>query len=403
MPISTLQSTQNAPKKPGFFYAFIYISAVLTAVVVIFFGKNALEAIKKMGGKSALSVDVTSGRAEVYINDEMVGVTPFESGEIKPGDNRITLKSSNSRYETTIKFLSNNDEYIHRVTILRDLGVGDLFSSGQDLWFDEDSSGTVLRVISEPPGASIFIDNTEYGQTPFTSSKLSEGDYDIRVEHVGYEVQKSRVSIKKNYTSNVSFKLFPTPTPSSVALFEGSSNLYNVASDNGQIISDTDKWAKALVYWNQTRGINLEGVGLNKELVFDYFVDYQGNLFDKLGNIITGSQETEKFQDVARGAYLGRLSDGPVITEPAKEALNNLQNIQSPASEAKAKILITGTGWLRVRKEPNINSEEIGKVDVGKEYPILETLEEWVKIEVSETLRGWVSKTYIEIIEKVDQ
>ena len=85
-----------------------------------------------------------------------MGVTPFESQEIKPGDNLVSLRSSDRNYETTIKFLSNTDKYIHKTGVFRDLGISDWFSSGQDLWFDENSDGTVLRVISEPSGAAVF-------------------------------------------------------------------------------------------------------------------------------------------------------------------------------------------------------------------------------------------------------
>ncbi len=397
MAISTLQPVQVKSHKFRYSNIIIYISAVLLAAVLIFFGKSIFSGIKNLRSKSAISVGVFNGRAELFLNDEMLGVTPFESEEIKPGNNKITLRSSNMQYETTINFLSNSDKYIHKVGIFRDLGISDLFSSGQDLWFEENTSGVVLRVISEPTGSSVFVDGTEIGKTPFTSTKLSEGDYDLRVEHVGYEPQKARIRIQEGYTSNVSIKLFPMPVPSRISSFEGSDNLYDAASDNNQIISDTETWVKAIVYWNQTRGINLEGVGINKDLVFDYFVDYKGNIFDLRGDLITDIENNEDIKDADRGAYLGRISDGLGLTEPATEALKKFKNIRLTTTTTKAKILPTGTGWLRVRNDPSINGSEVTKVDVGKEYPLLEEGTDWVKILVSEEIEGWVSKTYVEI------
>lgn len=402
MSISTLNTPyntanrRNSKMKPQ--TILIYVVAVIGVFLLVFFGKSAIMALKKMKGKSSVSVDVTHGRAEIMVNGEQKGVTPYESDDIKPGENKITLKSSTRQYETTIDFLSNNDKYIHRVGIYRDLGVSELFSAGQDLWFDEDESGTVLRVISEPIGASVFIDNSEIGKTPFTSSKLSEGDYDIRVEQVNYEPQKARVRVQKSYTSNVSMKLYPLPVPSRVSPFEGSDNLYDLSTDNNQISADAKTWVKSVVYWNQTRGINLEGVGLNKDLVFNYFLDYQGNIYDELGNLVL----VENYDDLSgaeRGAYLGRISDGEGLTQAAKDSLKVFKGIQIDEPKITAKILPTGLGWLRVRSEPSINGAEVTKVDEGREFGVLEQKPEWVKIIVDESTQGWVSDTYVEIID----
>jgi hypothetical protein len=407
MSISTLQPSQKRAgrsfRKFKLSNILIYSSAVLAAVLLVFFGRNIVDALKKIGSKSALTADVAHGRAEVFLNDELLGATPFESDEIKPGENKITLKSGDRQYETTIKFLSNSDKYIHKVGILRDLGISELFSSGQDLWFDESTSGTVLRIISEPAGASVYIDGTEVGKTPYTSSKLSEGDYDWRVEHVGYEPQKNRIRIQKGYTSNISVKLFPMPVPSRVSVFEQSDNLFEVASDNSRIIADPTNWAKAVVYWNQTRGVNLEGSGLNKDLVFDYYIDYQGNLYNSRGDPLLDLENTEELANASRGAYLGRVSDGPGLTEPAKETLQNFKNIRIIETSTQALILPTGTGWLRVRNDPSLNGTEVARVDVGNKYPLLEEDGDWVKIVVSEDLEGWVSKRYVEITENEEE
>ncbi len=403
MSISTLQTIERRPKRFRLSNIIIYITAILIVLLLVFFGKSIFAYLKSLGGKSAITVDVSYGRAEVFINDESIGITPVEFKEIKPGANKVTIKSATRQYETTVNFLSNNNEYIHNVGIFRDLGVSDLFSSGRDLWFDESTSEIVLRIISEPTGASVFIDNTEIGKTPFTSVKLTEGDYDLRVEKVGFEPQKDRIRIQKGYTSNVSVKLFPTPVPARADPFEGSDNLYDLSSDNNQIVSDTQTWAKAVIYWNQTRGVNLEGIGLNKELVFDYYLDYKGDIYDARGNLAAEPEALEELKTAVRGAYLGRISDGLGLTEMAREALQSFRTETSGPQETKVRILPTGTGWLRVRSEPDTASSELAKVDEGKEYVLLEDGEEWVKIKASDTIEGWVSKRYVETVTPVTE
>ncbi|OGC46523.1 hypothetical protein A2V49_00550 [candidate division WWE3 bacterium RBG_19FT_COMBO_34_6] len=404
MAISTLQSLE--PKKNLNIFKpsniLILISAILIFILLSFLGKSIIEKIQKMKGESALIADVYNNRAEVFINDQKFGSTPYDSQNVKPGNNKITLRSNERQYETTLNFIANTKEYIHKAVIMRDLGTSDLFSSGQDLWFDEGDSEIVLRIISEPAGASIYVDNTEFGKTPFTSTKLSEGDYDIRMEMVGYEAARTRVRIQKGYTSNVSVKLFPQPVPSMVRPFEGSVELYDISSGNNQVIADTSAWVKAVLYWNQTRGINLEGVGVNKEMVFDYFIDYTGNVFNSLGNIV-GEESFSQLKDIKKGAYLGKLSDGAGLSEAAKNSFNKLKGITIETSSKKVKILETGTGWLRVRSDPTVNAAEIAKVDVGKEYAFVEEQTDWIKITVSETIQGWVSKTYVEIVDSTAQ
>lgn len=401
MSISTLQTISPGPmRRRSGPKAIVYIiPAIIIALLLVFFGRPIIESIGKIGGKSAISVDVSSGRAEISVNDEFLGVTPYESQEIKPGTNKITVRSTNRQYETTIKFLSNNDKYIHKVGVFRDLGISDLFSSGQDLWFDEDDTDTVLRIISDPGGATVYIDNTEIGKTPFTSSKLTEGDYDLRIEQVGYEEQRARIRIQRGYTSNVSVKLFPMPVPSRVSVFEGSADLFDISTDNNQISADPGSWVKGAVYWNQTRGINLEGIGVNKELVFDYYLDYNGNIYDHLGDLAETEEEIEELKGAVRGAYLGRVSDGAGITEMAREGLSNFKGLRMNATDEMVEILPTGLGWLRVRSDPSTNGTEVTKVDVGEQFPVLEERTGWVKIIVSDEVEGWVSSTYTKKVE----
>jgi len=401
MSISTLQAPPRGQQKFKFSNILIVLTAILVLALLVFGGRAIYKWLRNMGGKSAIAVDVAYGRADVFFNNENLGVTPVDLEDVKPGENKITLKSSDRTYETTIKFLSNTDKYIHKVGVFRDLGVSNLFSSGQDLWFDESTSEVVLRIISDPIEADVYIDGTKIGKTPYTSSKLTEGDYDIRIDKVGYEEQKARIRIQKGYTSNISVKLFPRPVPSKVSQFEGSEGLFDVSSNNNEITADTKTWVKAVVYWNQTRGINIDDVGLNKELVFDYFIDYNGSVFDKMGNPVIEDEDFESLGEVDKGTYLGRISDGPGLSEPAKIALEKVTKIPTGNDEQQTmvKILPTGVGWLRVRAEATTGSSELAKVDVGNEYVLLEDGVEWVRIKVSDDVEGWVSKAYVEILE----
>ena len=60
------------------------------------------------------------------------------------------------------------------------------------------------------------------------------------------------------------------------------------------------------------------------------------------------------------------------------------------------EILDTPTGYLRVRAEPSTGSSEVGRVDPGKTYRLIEenTTAGWYKIEYIEGKEGWIAKQY---------
>jgi hypothetical protein len=52
------------------------------------------------------------------------------------------------------------------------------------------SSGCLERKIhitSEPPGATVYLNDTEIGRTPVTTGFTYHGDYDVRLRKEGYE------------------------------------------------------------------------------------------------------------------------------------------------------------------------------------------------------------------------
>ncbi len=363
----------------------IYVLAVIGIGLLIYLGISVLTNMGALGGKSALSVSVLDGQAEVYLNNTLLGQTPYDSTEIKTGENTVRVKNASTSYEVSIDFLRNSE-----VVLNRDLGVSTVFSSGQNFWIEKEGSGAVLSVVSEPDGAKVFIDNTEVGATPYSSNNLSEGDYELRIEKAGYESQTARVKVQKGFKLNVVMKLFPMPVPATVNLLEGSTDLYDVHSSDSMVSSDAASWVKAVPYWNRTRGINLADTGVNKEMVFGYFIDYAGRLYDKDGNDITGATD---LGELAAGAYLRRAPDGPGLSEPAKTILASVNVVAGK----KATVLETGLGWLNVRSEPSLDGEVLVQVNVGESFTVLEESTGWVKIRVDVDTEGWVSSTYVEI------
>lgn len=393
MPISTIASKEKSLPN-----ALLYFLGIVGVGLIVFFGGYIIRNADKLKSKSGINVTSMGEAADIYVNDTFKGKTPYTAEDIASGSNKITLKAGDRQYQTSINFLPNEGEKIHYVAISRDLGVSDTFSSGWEFWFEKDTSGNVLRVISEPSGAKVFIDNSDVeAVTPYLANNISDGDYELKVTMAGFEILSARISIQKGYTLNATFKLFPSPVPQKISTFEGSKNIYDLSSGNNVVTGSPQEWAKAVVYVNKNKGLNIEGTGENKEPFFDLFLSYKGDLFNAEGTPITSKEELASVKADSRIGYLGRTADGAGLTKEARTTLETLMGEVAVGKQAKIKT--TPTGWLRVRSEPSLNGAEITRVDQGGTYAVLEEQTGWVKIRVSETSEGWVSADYVELVE----
>lgn len=392
MAVNTLyeQSGASSSLKSGSGKLKKIIIILLTLVgigAIVFFTYGIVANMLGLQGNATLQADSYFGSATLFVNDENKGETPLEEIAVKSGLNKVVFQQNNINYEVSLKFLPNTT-----VVLTRDVGVSPTFSSGQNFWLEK-SDANVLSVVSDPPEADVYIDDSLLGQTPYSTSDLSPGSYDLKVEKQGYEVQTSRIEINKDSKLNASVKLFPIPVPSKVYKLEGSEKIYDVYSSNPTVYSNTSDWVKGVVYWNKTRGINISDIGLNKDLVFGYYLDYLGNLYDAAGEAISVEDGAALIANADRGAYLRKEPDGEGFSEAAKQTYLEATGLEV-ASGTQVEILETGLGWLRVREEPSLDGAEVTTVTVGETYTVLDQTEDWVKIQVDETTQGWVSAEY---------
>lgn len=100
-----------------------------------------------------------------------------------------------------------------------------------------------------------------------------------------------------------------------------------------------------------------------------------------------------------------RAVDGYKLTVVAKLAESKVVTASPEAVIAAEKeikevlILDTPTGYLRIRKEPNSASAEVGKATPGLKYELLSTdaATGWFNISFDEAKTGWVSNKYAKI------
>lgn len=100
-----------------------------------------------------------------------------------------------------------------------------------------------------------------------------------------------------------------------------------------------------------------------------------------------------------------------MIDEPEIPSTSQDENelSEGKTNRKMVEILSTGTGFLRVRSEAKISSDEVGRVDPGKTYPLVEedNISGWYKIEYLESSdgeepkTGWISGQYANIVENI--
>lgn len=85
-------------------------------------------------------------------------------------------------------------------------------------------------------------------------------------------------------------------------------------------------------------------------------------------------------------------------SSPSSAPTTSSSSSQSSLQRPYVVIKETGTGWLRVRNQPNTTtSEEIGKVNVGEKLKFIEANDTgWYKV-IFEDKEGWISGRYAQL------
>ncbi len=174
----------------------------------------------KPGG---LFVDTTPA-SNVYVNDVLVGKTPFkgvyDAGEI---DVKLVPEAKDQNlvpFETKVTLVSGIQTVIRReAAATEDESSDDIISFAK-----EDAQATSLVVISTPENAEISLDGVARGFAPYKTSLISPAEHEITVKSPGYADRVMTVKTFVGYRLTVFAKLGkvsdqtqavtnPTPSP----------------------------------------------------------------------------------------------------------------------------------------------------------------------------------------------
>ena len=128
-----------------------------------------------------LSLISNPSGASVYINNQYKGTAPVSLTLV---EGNYSVKMSKSGYE----------DYLETVNLNRNIS--------RNITLTPIVQNYNLSLSSNPSGASIYLNNSYYGQTPMTVS-LVEGNYNLQLQMNNYEAYSEAINLNRNISRNI--------------------------------------------------------------------------------------------------------------------------------------------------------------------------------------------------------
>lgn len=226
-----------------------------------------------------------------------------------------------------------------------------------------------ISVMSEPLDATVYIDNTEVGKTPYENQNLEPKEYLVRLEKDGMSWQ-GRVKLKEQTLTLV----------------------------NRELSKDQTFGAGEILSLERGKGLTVVSSPADAEVEVDEKLYGQTPLSI---NITSG----EHTISISHPNYLKRNiraiipSDfNLIVSVDLSLSEADLTTISTPVIKTtpELKVLDTPTGFLRVRDKASTSGKEVGRVNPGDILVMLEELPSWYRVRLSDGKEGFVSSTYVE-------
>lgn len=254
---------------------------------------------------------------------------------------------------------------------------------GIEYYLNKASGKGALQVTSIPQ-TDVYLDKKFIGKTPLCRCKAEDmlpvGEYTIRLvpQDTGLFAYEEKVSIQASILTVVD-RTFGKGAES-----EGST-IFLSPLDNKQesqilILSLPEK--------------------------ADVFLDsnYSGQTPLLLKNIPESDHEVKITKEGYREKIVRvRTAPGYKLTAVVSLGINPATEASTPTAsvsgtvQKKIVILNTPTGFLRVREEASVSSQEVGRVLPDETYDLVDQITDWFQIKLKDGKKGWISAQYAQI------
>lgn len=228
-----------------------------------------------------------------------------------------------------------------------------------------------LQVTSKPE-ASVFLDGKHIGKTPFFSDQLKSGKHLLKVT-VADAAYVEKINLKEGTLTVVNREL----------------------NNNFMAQSGETLWLEPGM-----QGLFVISMPSEADLTLD------GKFLGKTPFLIAKIEDGEYKIELSKDGYIKRefpiktsskyqlVADVTLASELAKDVGPQASAVPQPPVQ-KIEVLKTPQGFLRVRQEPSLTSQEVGRVATGDQLEIIQEGEtkDWIKIKFGDK-QGWISAQY---------
>jgi len=257
-----------------------------------------------------LKITSNPAGASVWLNQEFVGTTPYETAEIAAGSYRVRIgKKGFADYNQSVTIRPNKTESISRT--LTPVGK--------------------LVVSSEPVGAEVLIDGKSAGKTSYTNSQIGVGEHKITIRNDGFKSFTSTIKIEANKTITISEKLNPLMGKIEILVRPYGSIYLNdqlkISDTNAPYQTELPGGTYNMKLVHPSLGTLTKKIDITDESLKKYIFDF--NRIMKL-TIISEPNNCEIFVD---GKSTGKYTPGQLKLKPGKHSIQVKREGYLPSDE----------------------------------------------------------------------
>jgi len=258
--------------------------------------------------------------------------------------------------------------------------------------------------ISTTPTATVFLDGTQVGITPYFDDKIKAGEHTVKLTPESTEGNLTSWEGKVNLLPGILTSIKRT---FAVNEAESSSEMITLEKAGRK---DQSSLAVISIPDQAVVKLNGEPKGFTPLSLEDLApADYQITISSSGYEEKTVSAHTIGGYKLIVNVKLAQAMEGIEEATPSGEAEEEEEEETetTPTPKAQAtppakpyiKVKDTPTGFLRVRMGPSTTATETAQIKPGEMYPYLDEEEDgWLKIEYEEDEEGWVSGVYVDLV-----
>ncbi len=271
-----------------------------------------------------------------------------------------------------------------------------------------------IQVLANPT-AAVFLNDERVGTTPFFDDKIKPADYKVKLVTESSQpplVWEGRVNLIGGVLTVINRDLGENEEKSSgyVLSLEPQTNKKTASMvvrtiPDGAVISlnNEPKGFAPLSVDNLNEGeeslvISSPGY-IEKSFKAKFIKGYKLLVDAQLAKMPEEQPKVEEEKEATASAQASPTPKTSPSPSPKSSASPSASPKEIDESFPRPYVVIKSPnfGWVRVRSEPNTQSQELTKVNDGEQYKWLATSAGWYKIEYEEGKEGWISGKYAEL------